>query len=97
MISTSASGIDPVRPGQNPASQVVDFLESGLLQEIHGLGAAHAGAAMRHDLFAGIQFADPLRKIAQRNQVSVDVADLIFVRLADVEDEKIVASIQAPL
>ena len=35
-----------------------------------------------------------LRKIAERNQVAAEIADLIFVRLANVENVEIVAAIQ---
>src|ERR1700740_1763847 len=52
--------IDPVGPGQNPARQVMHLLEPGLLKKSNGLRAAHTGAAMRHDLVAGIKFAQPL-------------------------------------
>src|SRR5229473_5781054 len=76
-----------VGPGQDPAGQVVNFLESGLAEEVHRFGAAHAGAAMGHDLLAGVQFVHPFGQVAERNQMSADVADLIFVRLAHIEDE----------
>ena len=77
--------VHSVSPGQNSAGKIVDFLESRLLQEIYRLGAAHARAAVGHNFAAGIEFMHPLGQIAQRNQIAVDVADLIFVGLADIE------------
>ena len=48
------------------------------------------------DDFAGaIEFADALREIAQRDEVAAEIADLIFVRLANIEDVEIVAAIEA--
>ena len=58
------AGIDAVRPGQNASGQIVDLLESRLAQEVYGLGAANSGAAMRDDLFAGVEFVHAFRKIA---------------------------------
>src|SRR5438270_9017714 len=79
------AGIDAISPGQNSARQVMHFLESRLAQEVHGLGAAYAGAAMGDDLFAGIELVHAIRQFAQRNQVAADVADVILVRLANIE------------
>ncbi len=87
--------INPVRPGQNPSRQVVDFLESSLAQEIYGLRAADAAAAVGHDFFAGVQLVHAVGEIAERNQVSADVADLVFVGLAHVENVEVVAAVEA--
>jgi len=57
-------GIYPVGPGQNPARQVVDFLESGLAQEVHGLGAADTAATVGYDFFAGIQLIYAVGQVA---------------------------------
>jgi hypothetical protein len=56
-------GIDPVCPSKDSPSEVVDFLESGLSQEVHGLRAANATAAVGHDFFTGIEFVHPVRQI----------------------------------
>src|SRR5258708_39946481 len=76
-------GVDPVRPGQDAAFQVLSFSEAGLLQKLDRLGAASAAAAVDHHLFilGGIQLADAFRQVAERDQMAVEVADLIFVRL----------------
>src|ERR1022692_1579245 len=86
--------IDAIRPGQDPASQIVHFLESSLLQKRYRFSAAHAGAAMGHDLAAGVEFVHTFWQIAQRDQMPLDVADLILVRLAHVEHEKVFARVQ---
>ena len=52
---------------------------------------------MSHDLAAGIELVHPLGQIAQRDQMPAKVADLILVRLANVEHEKVFARIQTPL
>src|SRR3954463_3548339 len=89
------AGIDTVSPGQNSARQIVHFLESRLAQEIHRLGAAHAGAAMSDDFLAGIELVHTIRQFAERNQMSADVADVILVRLAHIENINVVAAIES--
>src|SRR5580704_2976175 len=91
------SGVDAIRPGQDATCEVVHFRESCLLEEGYCFGATHARATMGNDLAAGIEFVYALRQIAQRDQVPVDMADLIFMRLTHVEHEKILARIQTPL
>ena len=73
------------------------FTESGLPQEVHRLRAARAGAAVSDDLAAGVEFINAFRKITQWDQVSANVADLIFVRLANVQDEDVFSRIQTSL
>src|SRR5579864_7452477 len=81
-------------PGQNPAGEIMHLLETRLLQEGHGLRTAHAGAAMGNDFPAGIQLMHPIRQITQRDQMPVNIANLILVRLTHVEHEKVFAGIQ---
>src|SRR6516162_263681 len=81
------------RPGVNAACPVVHFGEAGLPQEIDRLGAASAHLAVDNDFAAGGEFVDALGQIIQRNEVAVEVADLVLVWFADVEQEKIVAAI----
>src|ERR1700690_2046899 len=89
--------IDAIRPSQDPASQIVHFLESSLLQKRYRFSAAHAGAAMGDDLAARVKLVHTFRQIAQRDQMPFDVADLILVGLAHIEHEKVFACIQTPL
>src|SRR5579864_1250475 len=86
-----------IGPCIDPASQVQNLLETRLLQECNCLGAASAHFAMDHNFAAGIQLVDPLRQIVQRNQVSAQVADLIFMRLAHVENKHVVLLVQTAL
>src|SRR5260370_23731673 len=84
-------------PGINSASKVVHFRESGLAQELHRLRAPAAHFAMSYDLAAGIQFVHATRQIVQRNKGSAEIADLVFIRLAPIENKKIVPCIQTAL
>ena len=49
---------------------------------------------MRHDFARAIELVHPPREFAERDQMPVDVADLIFVRLAHIENVDIVAAIE---
>src|SRR5215467_12986657 len=49
---------------------------------------------MRDDFAAGIEFVDALGKIAKRNEMSLDIADMVFVRLAHIKHKQVVAGIQ---
>src|SRR5205823_3841408 len=89
--------VHPVGPGQNPASEIMDLLESSLAQEVHSLGAAHTGAAVGHNFAAGVEFVDALGQIAQRDKISINVADLVLVRLADIEHENVFTGIEPTL
>ena len=52
---------------------------------------------MRDDLARAIQLIHPPREVAEWDEMSADVADLILMRLAHVENVKIVAAIEAGL
>src|SRR5580692_8008496 len=52
---------------------------------------------MGNDLAAGIEFVHALWQIAQRDEMPLNIANLILVGLAYVEHEKILARIQTPL
>src|ERR1044071_4169638 len=47
--------------------------ESRLPQEVHRFRAANARAAVRDDLFTGVELVHAFRQIAERDQVSVEV------------------------
>src|SRR6266478_885213 len=53
--------------------------------------------ALRHDFARRIQLVYAARELAKRNQVSFEIADLEFVRLAHIQNEEIVAPVQARL
>src|SRR5512132_3490650 len=88
-------GIDLVRPGENPSGEIADVLEAGLPKEFDGGCAATASLAVDDDLAVVIQLVYALRQIAEWDEVSADVGDLIFVRLANVEDKDIFPGIEA--
>ena len=52
---------------------------------------------MGHNLAAGIQFVNTLGQLSERNQIAIDVADLVFMRLANVEHEQVFAGIKPTL
>src|SRR5581483_6517097 len=81
--------------GQHAAGEIFHLLEAGLAQEVHRLGAAHAGAAVGDDLAAGVEFMHALGKIAQRDEVASQVADLVLVRLAHIQNKQVFAAVQA--
>ena len=87
--------INQVRPGQDPSGQIVDLLESSLPQEVYGFRAADSAAAVGHDFFAGVEFVHAVGEIAERDEVSPDVADLVFVGLAHVENIEVVAAVSS--
>src|SRR5258706_13813072 len=89
--------IHSLRPSRNPARQILHLREPSLPQELDRLRAAPAHLAVNDNLSARIQFLYRVGQIVQRNQMSADVADLIFVRLAHIENKKILLRIQPPL
>src|SRR5260370_41371703 len=74
--------IDALRPSRNPARQITNFGEAGLLQERNCFRAASAHLAMGHDVAARGEFAPLLWKIAERNEIPVQGSCLVFVRFA---------------
>src|SRR5580658_2326830 len=66
-----------------------------MLQEFDSLGGTLTAAAVGYDFAGGIEFADAFGEIAERDQVAAEIADLIFVRFAHIENIEIVAAIQA--
>src|SRR5579863_5289439 len=90
--------IDFVAPGIDAAQHVLDFLEASGPQNVAGFGAAAAHLAMRDDLDARIELVQPLRQIAQRDQLRArDAGDLVLVRLTHIDELELVAAIEARL
>ena len=52
---------------------------------------------MCHDLARAVEFMHAAREFAKGYQVSTNVADLIFVRLTNVQDVEIIAAVEARL
>src|SRR5579883_465795 len=79
------------RPRQDSPAQIMNFAEARLAEEVHRFCRALAAAAMRHDLVRGIQFVHPPRQFTERNQMTIEIANLVFMRLAHIQDVKVVA------
>ena len=90
-------GVDSLRPGIDAAGQVVDLCEPRLAEEVSSLGAASAHLAVDDDLPAGVELADPLWQVIQRDQVAANVADLVLVRLTHIEHKEVIAPVKALL
>jgi len=84
-----------IRPGENAAFEIVNFAESGFPQKIDSLGGTLAAPAVRDNFLRRIEFVHAARQFAKRQQVSFDIADLIFVRFAHIENVEIIAAIEA--
>jgi hypothetical protein len=80
-------GIYSVGPRQNAALEIKYLTEAGFSQKVDGFCGALAAAAVSHDFSRRVEFMDAAREFTERDQVSVEIADLKFVRLAHVEDE----------
>src|SRR5215469_1480206 len=83
-----------VGPGKDAASKVLHLREASLAKQRHCLGAACSTAAVGHDFAARVQLVHARGKVAQRDEISAEIADLILVWLADVEDEDVIACIE---
>src|SRR5580692_10771660 len=93
LILRNAS-VDLVAPRQNAAPHVLHLAEAGLTKEVARLAAADSALAMCDDLDGAVELIDPLGQIAQRDQLrSGDLADLILVRLAYIDQQEVVAAI----
>src|SRR6266849_8163206 len=90
-------GVHFIRPGEDAALEVPDLAEAGLAQELDGLGRALSAAAVRDDFARAVELVRASRQLSQRDQMAAEVADLILVRLADVEDEDLLAAVQTRL
>ena len=86
--------IDFIRPGQDAALEIPDFAKARLPQELHGIGGTLAAAAMGHDFAGAIELSGALGQFAERDEVAVQIANLVLVRLANVENKKIVSAIE---
>ena len=73
----------------------MNFTKTGLAQEIDRFGRALTAAAVGDDFAGRVEFVDTARQFAQWKQMSVEVANLIFVGFAHVENVQIVTTIQA--
>src|SRR4051812_14590987 len=87
--------VDLVDPVEHAALEVQHVLEPHRSEEIGRLCASAAHLAMDDDLFLGVEFGVPPRYIAQRNQLRTwNTVDLVFVRLADIDNPQFVAPVE---
>ena len=73
--------------------QIIDFSEPRLAQEVHSLRRALAAAAVGNDFVRGIEFMHPAREFSERDEMPVEIANLVFVGLAHIQDEEIIAAV----
>src|SRR5215469_9407834 len=85
------AGIDLVTPGQDAALHVAYLLEAGVAENPAGFGAAHAAFAVNDDIGVLVELVQMLANLTQRNQLGPwNFRDLVFVRLADIQEYEIV-------
>src|SRR5438105_2113817 len=87
--------VDLIGPRQDAAFQVENLSEARFSQEVHGFGGPLSAAAMRHDFPRRIQFMDASRQLPKRKQMPLQIADLVFMGLAHIENQQIISSIEA--
>src|SRR5271155_3083675 len=90
-------GVDAVGPCKDAAEQIVDFGESGGAKYGASFCTAFSGVAMDDVIFVSIEFSDAVTQLPERDEWSAEIADLIFVRFADVKNENIFMSVKAAL
>src|SRR4029077_21119852 len=74
--------IDEVRPGIDSAFEVIDLVETPLLQQSHGLCAAATAVTMDDERLLAAQLVCALRDFTERDQFrAIDSRDLKFERL----------------
>src|SRR6202162_1758157 len=86
-----------VGPREDSALEIENLPEARFAKEIHGLRGSLSAPAMRHDLPRRIQLVHAPRQLAKRNEVPLEIADLVFVWLAHIQDKQIVSMIQPRL
>src|ERR1700691_5755259 len=89
--------VDTIRPGVDAAAQIAHFPESILLQQFDCLHAARTHLADGNDFLASVKLVEALRQLRQRNQMSANVGDLVFVLVAHIEQIEVVAVIETAL
>jgi hypothetical protein len=65
-----------------------------LAEKVDCLGAAASHFAVGDDLAIGIELVEALGQIVERDEMTAEVGDLVFVGLAHVEDEKLFAGVE---
>src|SRR6266513_1822995 len=86
--------INLVGPRKDAALQVKDFAETRLTQEVHGLRGTLPAAAMRDNFLRRIEFMYAPGQLPERKQMSLEITELVLVRLAHIENEQIISTIE---
>src|SRR6266481_470953 len=89
--------IDLIGPSEDAAFQVENLAKARLSQEVHGFGGTLSAAAMRDDFAGGIEFVDATRQLPKREEMPFEIADLVFVGLAYIENEEIISAVEPGL
>src|SRR5579883_200044 len=89
--------IDVRCPGRDAACKIDHVFESVLRQKLGCALTTSAALAVDNDLAARIKLAETVRQVTERDQRRANVDDLVFVRLAHVEDEDVLAGIETAL
>src|SRR5262252_922251 len=80
--------VDDLRPAIDPSGEVADLSEAGLPEELHGLGAPRAGAAMHDDLVGRREAVQILRQGPERDPDRLgEGGDRNLVRLPHVHED----------
>ena len=90
-------GVDLGGPSENAAAKIFNVCIAVLFEEHGGLLAAGTGFAVGDDfgVFRHRNVAEALFERAERDLGDAEVDDLVFVGVADVEDEGFVAGVHA--
>src|ERR1700686_1742339 len=86
-----------IGPGENATLKIKYLTEARLAQKVDGLGGTLSAAAVSHYFPGRVELMDAARQFAQRNQMAVEIANLKFVRLAHIENIKVIAAVQPRL
>src|ERR1700691_1763229 len=80
-----------------PPARLATFGKPRLLEKLRDTLAAPARFALHDNLAVAIDLRKPLRNLILRNELTADIRDLIFERLANIENEQVLTSVHAPL
>ena len=90
------AGIHFLRPGVDPALQVLHLAEAGAEQQLQGARRARAGLAEHDHLLGAVQLGEAGGQLPQRDQRgALEARDLQLVRLAHIQQAQVVALLQA--
>lgn len=92
-----ADGSDLLSPGDNAAGHVGNPEVAHRLEELRNGLTALTTAAEDRDFAFGVDLREPVGNVVLRNERAADIGDFILERLANIEDENVLARIEPPL